>query len=239
MATLAGPITHDSGSPLTGHWTTVTDTNARMSVTVGSALGGSVEGVQCTHNTGFFNTFLEEPFTTPVSEELRFKWRYDPNGAQTPGSTTNILAAALTVGGGSFATIIARGIKDITSGGQNRITWAYGTDASTVTPQTTNITDAEHCFEISVKRAATAVSADGEVEFFIDGVSDLLVTAIDNFDLFPTIDTILMDFSGWDAAQGATIVYMDEVLLTDIAATGLCVTASPFDLIPSVLGLRE
>ena len=229
MATLDN-ITHDSGPPLTDYWNGVTDVNARMSVTVASALGGSVEGLQCTHNAASFNTFLTEPFATPASEELRFKWRYDPNGAQTPGSTTTLLTMSLSTA--AFGTRLCEGLLDITSGGQNRITWGIGADGGFSTAQTTNITDAEHCFEIAIKRATTNVSVDGEIEFYIDGVLDLSSAIVDNFDLFPTIDTIFVRYPGWDAAQGATVIYMDEVTLTDVLATGLCITAFTPTLAP-------
>jgi hypothetical protein len=90
---------------------------------------------------------------------------------------------------------------------------------------TADITDASHCFEFRCKRATSAVSSDGEYEFFIDQISQSSSTTEDNFDLFPLVDNITVRFQALEAAMSGTTLYFDEIRLDDVESASLCAAA--------------
>lgn len=225
MATLDN-ITHDSGSPLSNHWTSVVDTAARMSVTIGAALNGSVEGLQVDYAASGA-TRLNEPFTSPVSEELNLIFYFDPNGAGTPTSASRTLMIVSLNDDGSptgFGIIQTSIIKR--TDGIIRVSFSFSEDGGGGgSAGTFDITDAPHKFQMTSKRATSDVASDGEYAFYVDDALKFSATGVDNFDLFPTIDFIYVQFNVLEAAMSGTTIYADEFLLTD---AGVAITAFRF-----------
>jgi hypothetical protein len=83
------------------------------------------------------------------------------------------------------------------------------------------ISDAEHYVTGAVARAAGTSSVDGVLELEIDGSSQQVVTSIDNYDLFPLVDTFRFGaVAGVDSSTTGTF-FMDQITVTDDVPTGV------------------
>ena len=212
MATLEN-INHDSGGAVGDHWDSVSDGGGRLSVTVGSALNGTVEGLQIDYDLS--NSEVDQAFATPVSQ-MALTFCFDPNSAQTPSSNDRSLIGIGLSQGFSFNSKVADLIIRKRINGDIQVTMNFGEDFGSSTLGTFLISDAEHKFEIHVTRAASDVSNDGIVRFYVDSILKGEDLTLDNYDLFPTIDAIFAKFTSLEAAMSSTTFYLDEILLEDV-----------------------
>lgn len=218
-------INHDSGAPISNHWTkSVTDTSSRLSIAGAAALGGSSNGLQDSFSTGDSAATIIEATTAPGTNEFRLRFRYDPNSPPSPSAVDRtLLDFRIREVAGTYAAFLANVTITITTGGTLEAAFNYGDDSTTSSiGSAITISDEPHCFEMRVKRATGAATNDGEVESFIDGASQDSGTGIDNFDHFAAIDEVWAQFPALEAAQNGTVHYLDEVILDDDGSTGLC-----------------
>ncbi len=89
-------INHDNGPPLSDYWTkSITDANNRLAVNAASALGGSPFGLQAAYSIGQGTSEATEDISAPASNEIRFRFRYDPNSPPVPASNTTMCIIAI------------------------------------------------------------------------------------------------------------------------------------------------
>lgn len=230
-------INHDSGPPVSNHWTTVTDPGGRLSITGVAALDGTANGLQIDFSSTN-NADVIEPYTPPGSNELRLRFRYDPNTPATPSvSSATLVRVVLSEDGTVFGDLLGRISigKNVAPGSELQAFFVFGDDSTPLGSTAGNsiITDEPHCFEMVFKRAVSAVSNDGSYDFLIDSVSQFSDATVDNYDLFPTIDNIWVRADVMEVAMSGTDTYIDEFLLTDVEGVGLCAAAafSGYDLV--------
>jgi len=98
---------------------------------------------------------------------------------------------------------------------------AYDDDGSTYNTAYYTISDAAHYVTGAVAQASNSAAADGVLELEIDGASQQVVTSIDNYDLFPLVDTFRFGaVSGLDSSTTGTL-FLDEITVTDDVPTGV------------------
>jgi hypothetical protein len=224
MATLHD-INHDAGGNPTDFWDSETDPSAAISV-------GAAGGLNSTANGLIFDLTVSDTqrvdsvFTPPGSNEYRYRSYFDPNG-----NTTFDAGGQLAWGVEEAGGVVMIGFAYSVSGSNLRIIAQYGTDSGQTTFSTIpTVTDAPHCVEMRIKRAANSSSGDGEATWYLDGIEQDAVTGIDNFNTYSNTDAVYAE----NANVGAADFYFDEIFITDDADTALgCAPAvfSGYDLV--------
>lgn len=218
-------INHDSGAPISNHWTkSVTDTSSRLSIAGAAALGGSSNGLQDSFSTGDSAATVIEATSAPGTNEFRLRFRYDPNTPPSPSVVKRTLCSVrVREVAATYATYLVGVDITISTGGTILAELDYATDGGLITPGwTATLTDEPHCLEVAIVRASSDVASDGTIEWFLDGVSQDSASSIDNYDHFAAIDEVFAQFPALEAAQDGTVHYLDEIILDDDADTGLC-----------------
>ena len=227
-------VTHDSGGALTTHYDTVTDAGSNASITGVAALDGSSNGVSLQIDDAN-SVFLRKNFTNPSTNELRLRFHFDPNNITIPGSgkadaSSFIIRVRIRDGAGGSDNVTV----DIywNNGAFNiRATNRWGTDGDpTVTTffEDNSLSDAPHCIEIRIVRASGAAANDGELQVFLDGVSQASSNGEDNYDSFPNLVNVdISTDSGANADGVSGTVYFDELEMDDDDTVNLCAGASP------------
>jgi len=88
-------------------------------------------------------------------------------------------------------------------------------DAGTSVTQLAFLSDAPHYVEIYLQRAATNISSDGSLTWWIDGTAKTSITSLDNYDRFPNfVDLWWGAAINVDAGTSGTF-YLDELVVND------------------------
>ncbi|KKK72721.1 hypothetical protein LCGC14_2901050 [marine sediment metagenome] len=235
MATVK-EINHDSSTVLANFYTdTIIDADGRATVTVGSALNGSTNGVNLDYDTaGTSNVILVETFAALTGNDLRLRFRIDwSNVSVIPANERFFIDLEDSVGNDIFRVEIASdGI-----GGFVEIFAQYWSDSSaglvSIGANQAISDNSELCIGLRAIKETADTNADGEVELFVSGVSVLSISNADNFNRFGNqVARVLVRWN--NASGGVGDIYYDEWILdndntADLGCAGLF---SGYDLIP-------
>lgn len=188
----------------------LTDPDADLSATAAAAMGGTATGMSVIidDQDPCYGRKLQAP---PASNEFRVRVYIDPNGlAMAGGDSFVILAAHLS--GAPWDHILLRLQYDGVNyeiGAEFYDDSGYGAFGGPV-----NISDAPHYVEVHVERETDAVSGDGRIRWWLDGV--LRNTwATDNFATFALLDHFRVGaVQSVDAGTTGTF-YLDELCAND------------------------
>lgn len=226
-------INHDSSTTLSDFYDSITDPDGGFSVLVAAALGGSTNGVRADYDAGNNLMFFRETIASFTSETtLSLRARVDFSGLSNSSGIVPIGGIGLDDNASSndpfgflfvfsgTTTIEVSAYYHSDSGGQTSIAGAISIP-----------TDEDVCLLIQATKETADGNADGEAEFFVNGVSQGSVSNADNFNNFGIFDRAHCGFSSQNATLSGTFDY-DEFLLDD-TITALCGAAvfSGYDLV--------
>lgn len=194
---------------LTQFTSTATD-GGHMSVTAGAALVGSY-GLSCTI-ADLVEMYGRKDVTTNTSGVARSRFYFDPN--------------SITLGAGSLTRLITLVNTGVLRIAEINLYYSIGyfirailyPDSGTVSTADYAITDAPHFIEFKVARASTAVSSDGGLQLWIDGVSQETISGQDNYDRFNNLSFVSWGMRDLDAGASGT-VYLDALVVNDDGGT--------------------
>ncbi len=190
-------------------WTATATDGGDLSWQAAAGLGGTSGGMQFLINDNTMIYGSKDPVSAIVTGVCRFRVYFDPNGlSMTNGDVFNIVYVYITT-----ATVLITVVLTATAGNITmNVTTASdtGTRASTFT----NITDEPHYIEVLLTRAATAVSADGVLSFWLDGVLIGSLVNIDNYDTFVSWQRVYNIAHLVDTGTRGTF-FMDELVVND------------------------
>lgn len=235
MATIK-EINHDSSTTIGDHYGSVTDPDGAVTVTTGAALRSSTNGIDADFDAGTNIPNLVETFTFSVNE---FRWRVviQLDNLVSAGAATPVDFFLEDSSGGDEFKIVVTSV----AGSLYTADASYNRDVGGITalggasiPST-----GEVCMEIRAIRETGASAADGEVEFFINGVSIAAVTNAENFTQFAQIAQTRIRFGSNDADLSGTLFYDEWILDDDNTAALGCLVFTGYDLIVSAGGLAK
>jgi hypothetical protein len=223
MATLK-EITHDSSTTLSDFYTTgIINPGGVVSVTPAAALGGSVNGVSRDFDAGTGAAVLDER-SFSSSTELRFRARIDISNSVNSNSGQSQVVY-LTIGEGvGFFTLYAF-LLDANAGDSGfTIRFQYWSDVTGLT-ELTNVAmpSGDTCLELRAVSETAPGANDGQVEAYINGVSQASLSDVQNEALGFDVDGIRVVCRG-SANLSGTVEY-DELIITDIPGVSLCLPA--------------
>lgn len=223
MATIE-TITHDSGSPVSAHYTgTIVDVGGRASITVGAALNSSVEGLQIAMGNGNSLSMLEST-TAPSTDKIGFTVYFDPNSAGVPTSGSDEISIGIR--GGVSLRDQAVVVAELNSSGDAYTVRGQIIDDGATQQATSSytITDAPHKLQVISTRATGASDNNGSFTLYVDDVAKETVTGLDLYANWLTS----LRFRVFATASSTTSgnVYVDELLYEDLP-----VTFSGYDLV--------
>ncbi len=216
MATIK-EINHDSSTTLSDHYGSITDPDGAVTVTTGAALKSSTNGIDANYDAGGNIASLVETFAFSANE---FRWRVIIKlDNLVSAGTTNVADFFLedSSGGDEFRINITSLVGSLyeATAQYNRDVGGIINLATAAIPST-----GEVCMEIRAIRESGASAADGEVEFFIDGVSIGEVTTVENFTQFAQIAQTRIRFNSNFADLSGDLFY-DQWILDDDADAAL------------------
>ena len=198
-------ITHNGGT-LAGSGYTGTS-GADLSVTSAARLAGTLFGLNVliddlTADYGYITGL------NSVTGIVRLRFYIDPNTlTMAEADTFVILSCHATTGLFSFAIT--------KTGASYYLSMWISDDVGGRGTANKVITDAPHYVEIYMTRATTDISADGAFNWWIDGVSQGLVTNLSNYDEFDKFNAVYFGgYSGLDAGTSGTL-FLDELIIND------------------------
>jgi len=112
--------------------------------------------------------------------QVRFRFYIDPNSL-TMANEDSFVICYVSQKGGLYDQICQLYLAYTTATGYYLIWSTRGDTVSTVGYDTCTITDAPHYIECLVVRAATDVSSDGSMQWWVDGVDQGTTGSIDNY----------------------------------------------------------
>jgi hypothetical protein len=219
MATVK-EINHDSSTTIGVHYDTVTDPDGAVSVTVGAALDSSVYGVEIDYDAGSNAITLLENFAALSGNDFRWRFRLDFSNMAPTGSVSNTMAQfRLTTAASALVFRISIGY----TGSDFQATLFYYSDSGgTTTLASANLSSSgDLCIELRAIKETADGNADGEAEWFVDGVSQDSFSNLDNFNRFGVgIAQTDISFSSSDA-DAVGQLYYDEWILDDVNTADL------------------
>jgi hypothetical protein len=183
-------INHDSGSPVSNHYTSaIVDPSSRAAITGSAALNGSSNGLQLTMTGGLSSVRLEEGMSALPADSLRLKIHFDPNNVTPPSGSSSL---SVRIWNSSFTYRQAEIIITFNSSGDTyRVSGQIEDDSGTLNQSSEYaLTNEPHCIEIAVNRATDTSSGDGSFVLYVDGVAKETVSSLDIFDNWPDIDRL-------------------------------------------------
>jgi hypothetical protein len=157
---------------------------------------------------------------------IRYRFYFDPNSIAMTDSTSIVLLS-LAKDGGSYWSFNDLFLNYFTATGFRLDVLVRKDLDTTHATDTCNVSDAPHCVEVNLVRAATSVSADGTFQWWVDGADQGTMTGIDNYNTM--IDQnwyFLLGVMAVPAGASGTI-YFDDFTANDTgAAIGLIITSA-------------
>lgn len=204
-------VDHEDGT-LSEYTGTVED-SGDLSVTAGAALAGTGYGLSAFAD----DTVAIYGYSTfDKVAQIRVRFYFDPNGVGM-NNASYVTIGLLRQTTGSFLSIAYVNLRYYTATGFQLI-FAHKDDAyANAIWDTYNVTDAPHYVEFHIVRATTDVSADGTVEWWVDGVSQGSASNVDNYN-------IMSDTATWQWRLGLAAdvpagingtVYFDQLVIND------------------------
>ncbi len=165
-----------------------------------------------------------------ITKSVTFRMRmyFDPNGV-TIDDGDGFRLIYFQKAGGSYDNIFMLRLQYTTAGGYELnlrplkdIDTTFGNDYCT-------ITDAPHCVEIKIVRATDSGSVDGTAQWWVDGVDQGTMTAIDNFNQMGDYNwTLFVGAMGVSASGTSGTIFFDDIVANDDGSEiGQIVTAKP------------
>jgi len=199
-------ITHSLGD--FSEWTTTVVDGGDLSVSVAAALAVTNYGMSVTIND-LTNIYARKTVATDYSGVIRGRFYVDVNSLNMSNGDDFIMCMPRN---SSVLSLLYVAIQRLAL---HRFTVTAIDDPLSGPSASYITTDAPHWLEFKLVRATTNVSSDGYLEFWIDGIPQLPIRNVDNYDRF-------MDFASIDfGAQGAIdvgtsgIFYIDEIVVNN------------------------
>jgi len=206
-------INHQTGD-LSQYDSTVTD-GGDLSVTAAANMSGTNSyGLQCLIDVGNDAMYGQMNQTDPGGGKLRLRSYVNPNGlTMGEGEAFSILTLNTTEAGVSYLAYV-NFLYTVATGYRVRIA-AREDDNTYFETVAINITDDVHYIEAYIQQAATNVSSDGSIAWWIDGIAQTEVTGKDNFDAFANISNLQFGTPAFLDAGTSGTFYLDEFLAND------------------------
>lgn len=225
-------INHDSSTTIGDFYDSVTDPDGSISVLVAAALGGSTNGVRMDYDAGNNLTFMRETIAS-FTTETTLSWRVRVNFANLSNSAgiVNIFLFMLDDISTSNDPFKFTAQFNGTSTIEVRVSYFSDSGGNQNFDLVSVPTSGDVCLLIQATKETADGNADGEVEWFLNGVSQDSVSNVDNFNNFGIFDRCHIGFASQNSTISGTMDY-DEFLLDD-AITALCGTPafSGYDLV--------
>ena len=193
-------------------------TSGNVSATTAARMAGTAYGLKV-DIAGVGNNYATVNYADSVTGKHRNRFYFDPNTLTMANNDTFTLAYAQSSTPATYYLVVVT-----MSGGGYYIRGAIVNDAAAIT-YTTNylISDAPHRIEVYVQQAATDVSSDGSLAFYIDGVLMETITGKDNYDRMSNdAYTQLGAVSAMAGTSGS--IYIDQIVINDDGAEiGPCI----------------
>jgi len=237
-------VNHDSGGTVSSHYDTVSDGDSALSITGASALDSTANGFQQDVENPNIWTVIKNT-SAPGSNEFRFRFRFKSDQlANFPGSNhgPSSFIWRVELRGSSASDNLARIQLAWNSSGQ--LVWSYskryGADGEVtfIFPVGDTIIDnSEHCMEVRTVKETADGNNDGELEIFLDTVSQFNSAIQENFNTFAALNQIrILGNSGTQSVGLTGDAYLDEFILDDDDQASLGCIAGPFSGYDLVLG---
>jgi len=231
MATLF-EVTYESNN-LNEHDHIYSD-GGRLGTSAASALGGSNYGCEYETDGTTVEVYGQNNFAL-ATNGYSIAFRLDPNSIVMGNG--DLFTVSRTLDRSPVSDFLRIDLYYNGSNYQIRLV-AYTDAGGTSATGYYTITDAEHEIEGIVSRASNATSGDGMAELYIDSASQEVLTGIDNFDLFPLVDTHRVGMAtGLDATTDG-VIYIDAIIADDAPAPPAPPSPPP-DSAPGYLGLAQ
>lgn len=201
--------------------TTSTD-GGKLSTSAGAAMVGSY-GLQALIDST--NDKYGQKDAPAAVANLRYRLYFDPNSISMPDASFVYFIIQYNTSSQQIA------LMRLYRSGSNYLIYIASKNDSNITVLNDNatITDAPHYIEVYHVRATNSSSADGTVEWWIDGVSQGSASSIDNYNLLA--DAAARFRIGALSTSSASIsgtIYIDDFIVNnDGSAIGPAVTATP------------
>jgi hypothetical protein len=221
-------ITHDSSTTLSDFYSSITDPDGAITVTPTAALGGSTNGLLIDNDAGAaFMDIAESVANVPISggSGIRFRCRIDISGLSNSGGSDYLCTLEVT-GNTDGDTLLQFNIYGDGATGFD-LQAKYRRDVVPFLSQlgsNVSISGGDLCLEFRGVRESADGNADGEVEFFVNGISQSSLSNVENFNRFDDFDTVHLYFDSPASLSGSW--KYDEYIITDVPGTGLCVAAN-------------
>jgi hypothetical protein len=204
-------IEHEVGD--FSEWDTTIVDSGDLSVAAAAGLGGTELGASfLLDDTNLLR--LEKNITAPSSGVYSVRYYFDRTSLSMAASNffTNF-----SVLGSDFS--ITAGVSFLASGGGvQQVRFTAGADGNNCFDLVDlSVDDGEHFAEAKCVRAASSVSSDGSVTWWLDGTQVLQNNSVDNFDSFALINRIRFDNVGVDAGTSGTF-YNDQLAMNTSGA---------------------
>jgi hypothetical protein len=206
----------NAGGAVSGYFDSTFDPGTDVTTSVASALNGTAQGSAWLVDDDSPHTYSWFLSLSTTSYRQRF-W-IDPNSITIPGAGSAPFFRTVLKGtvAGPVGVTILRITINYNSGAYS-LSVQYLNDAQVGTLLVNNqaLSDAPHCVEVRVKRAASAVSSDGECEAWLDGGFLGLATNIDNYDIYNGADLIDAEITANSFSAGVSGTFYFDEWITD------------------------
>lgn len=222
-------INHDSGPPVSAHWTTL-QAGVGFSITAASAMNGTANGLEIDEDTTAGYT-LRQNTTPPASNQARLRVYFDPNGVTRPNASTyimtTVLATSATGNAFSLEFVVNAAGDQYTVQGRAQNDSAGSTNTAAVT-----LTDGPHCVEIAFTRSSGVFTSDGAISLYVDGVLQSGPITGQLFTAYNAISFLQATAAVAPSAGVSGQFYLDEVLIDDDDDAILCIAVFTPTLAP-------
>lgn len=201
-------IDHETGD-LSQYDSTVTD-GGDLSVEAAAALASTSYGLQCVVDDTNRLYGLMNQLDTGTGK-FRARFYFDKNTLAVPNATYFNIFLWHATGASNY---IFRLSFRHTAAGDPRFYFQPYNDGGVIASINKAITGI-HYVEIYIVQASDAVSADGSVEWWIDGVSQNSWANVDNYDVFDTADYIRFGIATRPNVGSSGICYFDQLYAND------------------------
>ena len=225
-------INHDTSTTLShssNYDNSVSDPDGAFTIKPAAALDGSTNGLEFDFDAGIDSGDLLANMTLS-SNGLRMRMRFNlanlTYSDMSNDSIVNIFFGLWDNSGGTgFIFQVALIGK---AGGTFAIKVNYLNDDANIIQVGSDeaiASSGEVCVDLRAIRETNSTSADGEIEFFINGVSKASISNAENNAAWADVDTFRVRIDS-DDADFTGELYADQFLVDDDSATSLCISGS-------------
>jgi hypothetical protein len=214
MATVK-EINHDASTVVANSYTTsIVDPDSAVTITIGAALNGSTNGVDCDFDAGSNIPNLVEAFAFAATQ---FRWRIrvkmDNLSSVGSGTPCDIILED-GAGGDEFRITITSDTSPAVNSYKIELSYKPDVGGLISIGQASLPSVGDICIEVRAIRETGASAADGEVELFVGGVSKQNVANAENFATFTSIAQARLRF-GSNSVNLSGNMFYDEFIISD------------------------